>query len=291
MQLPTIFPCSFAMASIVSDMSSVAPDLKPPVMSDGEVAPGKRIRQVITEYAGTEVYHTLYLPNDWQPNKSYPVIVEYTGNGGYRNEYGDICTGKVEDSKLGYGISGGKGFIWICTPYLNDSGTENVWMWWGSDPKYDVKPTLDYCKRTVSYVCANYGGDPDAVILTGFSRGAIACNYLGLHDDEIASLWLAFIPFSLYDSVRASWPTKGSALQRLKRLNGRAQFICGEDKVSLAAIEEYLKSTGVQAPFTFMHTGFRNHSDAWILRPSPARTAMREWLDRVIRKHSGTAKN
>ena len=31
-----------------------------------------------------------------------------------------------------------------------------------------------------------------------------------------------------------------------------------------------------------MHTGFRNHNDAWTLRPSPARTAMREWLDQVI---------
>jgi galactonate dehydratase len=28
------------------------------------------------------------------------------------------------------------------------------------------------------------------VILTGFSRGAIACNYIGLHDAEIAKLWL-----------------------------------------------------------------------------------------------------
>ncbi|MFC1712057.1 hypothetical protein ACFL6S_00245 [Candidatus Poribacteria bacterium] len=285
-QLPIIFTCSFAMATIVSDMSSVIPDLTPPVMMDSEPAPGKRVKQVIPEYMETEAYHALYLPVDWQPGKRYPVIAEYTGNGEYRNEYGDVCTGKVEDSKLGYGISGSRGFIWICMPYLNNAGDANVWMWWGNPPEYDVGPTLDYCKRTVRNICTNYSGEPDAVILTGFSRGAIACNYLGLYDDDIANLWLAFIPFSHYDGVRDSWPTHGSALQRLKRLDGRPQFICSEDSALLAAIEQYLKSTGVQAPFTYMHTGFRNHNDAWILRPSPARTAIRQWLAQVLRNRS-----
>jgi hypothetical protein len=32
----------------------------------------------------------------------------------------------------------------------------------------------------------NFGGDASAVVLTGFSRGAIACGYLGMHDDETA---------------------------------------------------------------------------------------------------------
>ncbi|MFC1713393.1 hypothetical protein ACFL6S_06990 [Candidatus Poribacteria bacterium] len=267
-------------------MTSVLPDLAAPVMIDGEPAPGKRVKQVISEYMETEVYHALYLPVDWQPDKRYPVIVEYTGNGGYRNEYGDVCTGVVEDSKLGYGISGGEGFIWVCIPYLNNAGDANVWMWWGNPPGYDVEPTLDYCKRTIRHICTNYGGDPDAVVLTGFSRGAIACNYLGLYDDDIASLWLAFIPFSHYDGVRDSWPTHGSELQRLERLNRRPQFICSEDGTSLAATEQYLRSTGVWAPFTYMHTGFRNHNDAWVLRPSPARTAMRQWLAQVLRSRS-----
>ena len=53
-------------------------------------------------------------------------------------------------------------------------------------------------------VCEQYGGDRAAVILTGFSRGAIACNYLGLHNEEIAGLWRAFIPYSHYDGVITS---------------------------------------------------------------------------------------
>jgi len=44
------------------------------------------------------------------------VIVEYAGNGNYANKYGDVSSGEVEGSKLGYGISGGTGFIWICMP-------------------------------------------------------------------------------------------------------------------------------------------------------------------------------
>jgi len=40
---------------------------------------------------------------------------------------------------------------------------------------------------------ANVRSDRAAVILSGFSRGAIGCNYLGLHNEEIAGLWLAFI--------------------------------------------------------------------------------------------------
>ncbi|MFH1301492.1 MAG: hypothetical protein ABIK07_10560 [Planctomycetota bacterium] len=318
MSTTTYIPLSIAFAYFIAvenseaaeqerDISSVTPDLTPPVMVDAEPTPGERVKQVVAEYKNTEVYHALYLPLDWQPNfckkfdqkrqpdKRYPMLVEYTGNGFYWNKYGDICTGKVEDSKLGYGISGGKSFIWVCMPYLNNDGTANVITWWGNPPQYNVGPTLDYCKKTVSHVCETYGSDPDAVILTGFSRGALTCNYLGLHDDNIAKQWLAFIPCSHYDGVYEQWPyprsDRTSALQRLKRLHGRAQFICSESgmtgSVSLAATEQYLQSTGVEAPFTFMPTGFRNHNDAWVLRPSPARTAMRQWLAQVLKNRPG----
>ncbi|MEC9123242.1 MAG: hypothetical protein VX969_03785, partial [Verrucomicrobiota bacterium] len=57
-----------------------AEDLATPVMSEEPPAPGKRVRQVAPEYKGTKVYHTLYLPNDWEKGKTYPVLVEYTGN-------------------------------------------------------------------------------------------------------------------------------------------------------------------------------------------------------------------
>ena len=95
----------------------------------GEPAAGKRVKQVHPDWKQTEVYHVLYLPKDWQPGKRYPVIVEYAGNGPYQNRFGDISTGHPEGSKMGYGITGGRGFVWVCIPYLNADGTRNVTQW------------------------------------------------------------------------------------------------------------------------------------------------------------------
>ncbi len=273
------------------DIRDVQPDLTVPEMTAGKPAPGKRVRQTIPQYKDTDVYHAIYLPTGWQPGKHYPLIVEYAGNGPYKNRYGDVSTGQVERSKLGYGISGGRGFLWLCLPYLDNDGKANVTRWWGNKPEYDPGPTIDYCKKAVPWICRQYGGDPGRVVLAGFSRGAIACNFIGLHDDEIAKLWAAFVPFSHYDGVHERWGYPGadraSALVRLKRLGGRPQFICGESgpdgRGSFIATKRYLEGTGVTAPFTFRETGFRNHNDAWTLRPSPARKELRRWLDEVLK--------
>ncbi len=273
------------------DIDSVAADLVVPRMTQGEPAAGRRVQQTIPSYRGTAVHHALYLPFDWQRGRRYPVLVEYAGNGDYRNEYGDVSTGRVEDSKLGFGISAGRGCIWVCMPYLDGAGKKNVTKWWGDAPDYAAGPTLDYCKRAVPWICSEYGGDPKAVFLMGFSRGAIACNYLGLYDDGIARLWRGFVAYSHYDGVVTSWGYPGAdraaAVKRLRRLEGRPQFICHEvtadARASLSATKAYLEATKTKAPFTFMETGFRNHSDAWALRPSPARAALRKWLREVLR--------
>jgi hypothetical protein len=270
--------------SVFPDLDSVPSDLTPPQMTSGLPARGRRVKQINPEYLGTDVYHSLYLPKDWKKGKRYPVIVEYAGNGPYRSEDGDVSSGRVEDSKLGYGISGGKGFIWICMPFVNSAARRNQSWWWG-----DPEATAQYCKITVRRVCEEYGGDPSRVILSGFSRGAIACNYIGLHDDAIADIWLAFIAYSHYDGVR-KWDWEGSdppsALGRLKRLQRRASFVCQERTVD--DIRAYIDSSGIMAPFTFLAVPFRNHNDAWVLRDIPARRALRSWLGEVLKTRPGT---
>ena len=87
------------------DIHSIPTDLTSPATIEAVPAPGIRVRQSLPRYASTDVYHTLYLPTDWQTGLRYPVIVEYAGNGPYENEHGDACTGRVEDCSLGYGIS------------------------------------------------------------------------------------------------------------------------------------------------------------------------------------------
>ena len=275
-------PLSYGAA----DISSVKPDLTIPPLAKGDPAAGKRVKQTHPNWKETEVYHVIYLPKNWRPNKRYPVIVEYAGNGPFKGKFGDISAGRPESSKMGYGISAGEGFIWVCIPYLNNAGNKNVTKWWGDRPKYNSQSTLDYCKKVVPWICTNFGGDSKSVVLCGFSRGAIACNYLGLYDDDIAKLWRAFIPYSHYDGVRR-WSYPGSdhesAITRLRRLAARPQFICHEG-TGVSGTQKFLVNTGIEGKFTFQPTGFRNHNDAWLLRPSLARSKLRKWLGNSLVK-------
>lgn len=313
--------CIAPTATANPDIATVKPDLVVPALSEGEPAAGKRVKQTLPAWARTDVYHVLYLPRDYLPIKEratsergdkplLPVIIELAGNGPYRNRFGDVSTGHPEGSKLGYGITAGKGCIWLCLPYLNAKGDANVTQWWGNKPGYDPGPTLAYIKAAVPWVCERYGGDPKRVVLAGFSRGAIACNALGLADDEVARLWAGFIAYSHYDGVRR-WPwqsrdgkqASAKSFARLRRLGDRPQFICHEG-AGVEATRRYLEGAAKQMHagneqtkpatdatraafmkrFTFAPTGFRNHNDAWVLRPSPARTRLRAWFAALIGK-------
>lgn len=268
-----------AMAVDYPDIHTAPADLSIPPIEAGLPRAGARVAVTPPEYKDTAVHHILYLPVNWRPNTKYPVLVEYAGNGDYRNKYGDVSTGEVEGSKLGYGISGGRDYIWLCLPYVGEDGKHNQLVWWG-----DVEATVKYAKREVVRVCEQWGGDPDKIILCGFSRGAIACGYIGLHDDEIAALWRGFIPYSHYDGVR-EWPypdsDKASARVRLQRIAGRPSFVIDTDVTTTRA---YIESTGIKAPFTFHTLPFRNHNDAWTLRDIPARRAVRHWLEEILKQ-------
>jgi hypothetical protein len=271
-----------AFGKDLPDISTVPQDLETPAMKRAGPVPGKRVRMVAPDYRGTDVYHSLYLPTDWQKGKKYPVIVEYAGNGPFRNRHGDICTGRVEDCNLGYGISGGKGFIWVCLPYISKDLKHNQRQWWG-----DLEATVEYCKAVVPIICKEYGGDANAVFLTGFSRGSIACNYIGLHDDDIANMWKGFICHSHYDGVR-KWNYPGSdrasAARRLDRLKNRPQFISHEG--SVAETQQYLEKAHLKGNFTFKSLPYRNHTDAWVLRDIPERHAVREWFSKVLKSNN-----
>ena len=247
-----------------------------PAMTEGQPAPGKFVKQVAPEYKDTQVYHALYLPADWVEGKSYPVIVEYAGN-----QYPPICTGKVEDCKLGYYQSGGKGFIWVVLPYVSDDNKRNQPSWWG-----DLEATVAYCKTNVPRISRRYGGDTTSVFLTGFSRGAIACGYVGLHDDEIADLWLAFLPHSHHDG--GSYTADG-ARERLARIKGRASFLTwgGNDGGREGSLIGKGILEGLKFPVTALEIPSIGHTDLWIVQDSPQRQALRKWMAEVIRTKPG----
>ena len=289
----TVCSIAFSSSSIAQelpDIRSIEPDLIVPELSDVGAQPGLRVKSTLPAWQHTEVYHVLHLPQNWtEHGERLPVLVEWAGNGGYSNRFGDTCNGRPEGCKLGYGLSAGRDFIWLSLPYLNAAGDKLAIKWWGDAPAYDPQPTLDYCRAAVETICAEHHGDPERVVLCGFSRGALACNYLGLHDEPTAKLWCGFFAFSHYDGVR-NWPypksDRSDAVARLRRLGSRPQFVCSEGN-GVMATQEYLRS-GVQSTiinleqFTFASTGFRNHNDAWVLRPCLTRDKARQWLVNTV---------
>lgn len=249
-----------------------------PELTDEQPAPGRRVRQVAPEYSGTDVHHSLYLPTDWRPDQTYPVLVEYTGNRWPTSG----STGKVADANLGFGLTGGVGFIWVVLPCIENGHAKNAVTWWG-----DLQATLDYCKVNVPRVCDQFGGDPDNVFLCGFSRGAIAVNYLGLADDQIAKLWKGFIAHDHYDGV---FPVsdQASALQRLARLGDRPQLITSS--AGTRKTQEYLQQyidlkniTFLDVPVDQLFTipdgeVVHAHTDLWMSVDSVYRQRVRKWL-------------
>ena len=268
--------------------------LECPPLENGTPKAGKRVKVTAPEFTGTEVFHTLYLPTRWTPDgPRLPIIFEYTGN--YFPRSGS--TGRVEDARLGFGLSGGR-FLWVSLPYVNGNLRENQVTWWGN-----VEATVQYAKTNVPRIVAKYNADPSAVFLCGFSRGAIGVNFLGLHDDVVASLWTGFITHDHFDGVRAWGRTdwgdplskyREEAGRRLRRIKGRPYLVCQSGKEY--GTKAYLESELVTIPnFRFLNFdtesiqgSFPNtyaksaHNDTWAYLPSSVRGETWRWMNEVL---------
>jgi len=277
-----------------------------PEMQTGKPEPGKRVKVIPDGYAGTNVYHSLYLPEGHTSDKKYPVIVEYTGN--YAPGLGS--SGQVKDASLGYATARALGAIWVVVPYLSADGRTSEITWWGSEEQ-----TNDYCAKQLKEICMHYGGDPSAVFIIGFSRGAIAVNRLGLNDDRAADIWLAFHSHDHFDGQfrwSAPWANNGDykaykadAVERAKRYKGRAALVCGEKMDSLA---NYLSSTQINTfgeltvlsvpvvqiippdeLFVNPDNGEKiTHTDKWMNYDSPMADEVVQWYKDVIKNKPGT---
>ena len=241
-----------------------------PEMTDEEPAPGKRVKEQLPAYRDTGIYHALYLPEDWKPGGRYPVIVEYSGNEWFASCY---STGLPEGGNMGYGMSKGRGYIWVGAPCVNIArdAVQKVWA--------DEQATADYAVELVRWICENYGGDPGAVFLTGFSRGGIYCNRIGLHNDTVADLWLAFHPCQHYETDM--FP--GALSERMPRIRGRATFHTDNDKPEIRKMFEPLGF-----PVQWVDSGLQYHADAMLLDDRPSTLALRQWMAEVLEKRPGT---
>lgn len=210
---------------------------------------------------------------------------------------------------LGYGLTRGEA-IWAVLPFVAADGRGNAPTWWG-----DEAATVAYAKANVPRICREFGGDPERVILCGFSRGAIAVSLIGLADDEIAALWCGLVTHDHFDGVR-EWPGtawgapldryRASARQRLARLGSRPLLVCQAGSTS--GIRRWLDSTGLPlADVEYLDVRIgeifpalphelapgivaqSSHTDRWTLVDSPDTRTAREWVAGVLTRKASAA--
>jgi len=264
-----------------------------PALQEGEAGAGKRVI-IRPDPTLPNIYHTLYLPKEWQATgKKLPIIFEYTGN--YYPKTGS--TGRVEEASLGYGITQSE-FIWVVLPFVDSQNKRNAVSWWG-----DIKATVHYAKQQVPKIIQTYHVDANNVFLSGFSRGAIAVNFIGLHDDEISRHWSGFITHDHFDGVREWKKPWGAPLKQYRkaaksRLNrvGERPYLVSQNG-SITPTQNYLNNTDITLDnFTFLEVNtqaiqgqFPNkfaqsaHNDTWLLLPSDTQRIIWQWLQLTMK--------
>jgi hypothetical protein len=254
-----------------------SPRLVVPQMQTVKPAPGKLVKQQLTQYLGTDVFHSLYLPTNWQSGKKYPVIVEYAPNIFYHAAC--YSTGKVEDVVTAYGISKGQDYILVSLPFVSLDGKQNETNGWGS-----ADLTTEYALKAVRSVCEEYGGDPAGIFITGFSRGAIAAGYIGLRNDEIGDTWLGFIACQHTDGD--GWgKSEVDADLRIARLKGRSVFLIDNGSYPWAT-----KVPAAGSDLKIDKSGIGAHSAAGFLDNRPSAENVRAWVAATYQNKPGTFK-
>lgn len=241
-----------------------------PAVDDGPPAAGRRVRLRFPGDEASGIHFILHLPDDWSPTGKYPVILEYPGNEFYVR--GCYSTGLPEQCGLGYGMSRGRGAIWVSLPFVDRRAGTIVASGWG-----DPDATADCCVRVVEEVCGKFGGDPAALVLTGFSRGAIACGFIGLRNERIANLWKGFHLCQHYDGDGWNGADMAGAIGRARRFRGAGVFHTDNPESRVRPVTEAL---GV--PATFVQSGLGAHATAMVLDDRESTRRLRAWFAELV---------
>lgn len=241
-----------------------------PPIEDCPPAAGRRVRYRPAEGAPPGTACLLHLPEDWKAGGRYPVIVEYPGNIFF--VAGCYSTGLPEQCSIGYGITQGRGAIWLSMPFIDGRKAAAVEDGWGNPDD-----TADFCVAAVHEVCARFGGDPRNVVLTGFSRGAIACGFIGLRNDRIAPIWKGFHLCQHFDGDGWNGATLPGALDRARQFRGISVFHTDNAKETVQPITDAM---GV--PTTFARSGLGAHSTAMFLDDRESTRQLRRWFAELV---------
>jgi len=244
-----------------------------PDMVEGKPAPGRRVRYQPADDVDNNVYCALYLPPDWKPGKRYPVIAEYPGNIFYSAK---SCwsTGRPEQCAMGYGISSGTNAIWVSLPFVDRAIGEIAEAGFGSN---DGDDTAIYAMDVIEDICANWGGDRNNLFLCGFSRGAIACGYIGLRNDKIAEQWKGLVACQHYDGSRWRQSRMEDAVKRAPRFRGKAIFQV-DNTGKTAKYEQLMDHTDPAVEWTWVSSGLGAHATAMFLDDRPVMKQLRQWF-------------
>ena len=241
-----------------------------PVVEDSAPAPGKRVRYRLAGDETAAIYSVLNLPEDWRAGKKYPVIVEYPGN----IFFAPACysTGRPEQCVIGYGMTKGKGALCLGVPFVDRAAGKITENGWGN-----ADDTADYVTSMVADVCTKFGGDRENVVLAGFSRGAIACGYIGLRNDRIAALWKGFHACQHYDGDGWNGATLPGAIERARRFRGKAVFQTDNSEETFRPVMDVMNTH-----VTWVQSGLGFHSTAMFLDDRRSTQQLREWFRQLV---------
>ncbi len=241
-----------------------------PDMRSGRPAPGRRVPYVLEGRRKDSAYSALYLPEDWKPGIRCPVIAEYPGNVFY--DPSCYSTGRPERCVIGYGMTKGRGAIWVGLPFVDSKAEAVVEYGWG-----DAGATADYALRALDEICRKFGGDQSNVVLTGFSRGAIACGYIGLRNDRIARLWKGMHTCQHFDGDGWGGAAMPDAVERARRFAGREIFHTDNSSELLRRI---MIGAGIRA--VYAESGLQAHSSAMFLDDRSSTLKLRGWFQTLV---------
>lgn len=240
-----------------------------PNMERALPAAGKRVRYPLKDETANR-YCALYLPESWTPTGSYPVIVEFPGNLYYTQHC--YSTGRPEQCAIGMGMNRAVESIWISMPFVDYAQRGIAPSGWGN-----ADDTADYTVRMVREIIQHFGGDAANVVLTGFSRGAIACGYIGRRNAEIASLWKGFHACQHYDGDGWGGATLAGAKERAHRIGPRPIF---QTDNSAEPMVTMLNEVG--AKVTYATSGLGAHATAMFLDERPSTIQLQNWYRKLV---------
>jgi hypothetical protein len=198
------------------------------------------------------------------------VIIEFPGNVFYASAC--YSTGLPEQCVIGYGITRGKGAICAGVPFVDSAIAKPVENGWGN-----ADHTAEYAMRVVDEICRKFGGDPENVLLTGFSRGAIACGYIGLRHEAIAALWKGFHAYQHYDGDGWNGATLEGAIERAERFRGKAVFQTDNPREKFQPVMDVMKTN-----VTWAISGLGFHSTSMFLDNRPSTEQLRAWFWQLV---------